>query len=136
MKIILDTNAWCADLRLKSNQYASLFDYLRRTSSSLVILNVVLEEVLGTYERQLREKIGRAASAAAKAQDASAKLDNFLMRSGALVTTQSNSARATVDIPAEQAALKEKLLNPAAGITAIVHDVSTVNVQDVWRRGV
>ena len=136
MKIILDTNAWCADLRLKSNQYASLFDYLRRTSSSLVILNVVLEEVLGTYERQLRDKIGRAASAAAKALDASAKVDNFLMRSGALVATQSSCARATVDIPAEQAALKEKLLNPAPGISAIVHDVSTVNVQDVWRRGI
>jgi predicted nucleic acid-binding protein len=135
MKIILDTNAWCADLRLKSNQYASLFDYLRRTSSSLVILNVVLEEVLGTYERQLREKIGQAETAAAKALDASAKVDNFLMRSATLVATQ-NSVRATVDIPGEQAALKEKLLNPSPGISAVLHDVSAVSVQDVWRRGI
>jgi PIN domain len=135
MKIILDTNTWYENRQWNSNRAASLFDYLKRTSSSLVILSIVLEEVLGTYERQLRQRVEQATNANIRAMNAAAKVDSFLISIPG-GTKRNDIFSQTVDISVEQVALKEKLLNPAPGISAVVYDASKVDIQEVWRRGI
>ena len=57
MIVILDSNSWLEDVHLRSNKFASLFAFLKRTKSSLVIAEIVLEEVLAVYRRRLEQAI-------------------------------------------------------------------------------
>jgi hypothetical protein len=43
MDVILDSNAYPSDIRMESIKFKNLFDYLRRTQSSLVLPRLVRE---------------------------------------------------------------------------------------------
>lgn len=57
MDIILDSNIFRSDLFFKSNDFDVLNDYLKRTDSRFVLLQIVLEEIKGLYRRLLDEEI-------------------------------------------------------------------------------
>jgi len=56
MDIIIDTNIFRKDLKLKDKNYEILLDYLKKTNSNLVMPQIVLEETEGLYRRLLEEK--------------------------------------------------------------------------------
>jgi hypothetical protein len=53
MDVILDSNAYLSDIRMESIKFKNLFDYLRRTKSSLVLPRLVQEEMIAKYRRLL-----------------------------------------------------------------------------------
>ncbi|MBN2412421.1 DUF4935 domain-containing protein [candidate division KSB1 bacterium] len=57
MDIILDTNIFVADYKMLSHRFKILFDYLYRTKSSIIIPQLVLDELEAVYERELKNKI-------------------------------------------------------------------------------
>jgi rRNA-processing protein FCF1 len=56
MDVILDSNQILTDPHMEGDRIQSLFRYLRRTSSSLVIPKIVQDEVLARYIEQLKTK--------------------------------------------------------------------------------
>jgi predicted nucleic acid-binding protein len=54
MNIILDTNILIADYGLKSDKIIRLLDYSKKTGSSIVIPQIVFQELLSNYKRALR----------------------------------------------------------------------------------
>jgi PIN domain-containing protein len=55
MHIILDSNIYSADYRMKGVAFQSLFEYMRRTESQLVLPRVIREEVVADYGRRLKK---------------------------------------------------------------------------------
>lgn len=60
MDIILDTNIFANDIKLKSNDVLLLLDYLDRTKSKILMPLVILEETKGLYNRNIIESISDA----------------------------------------------------------------------------
>lgn len=56
MDIILDSNIFRADILLRSKDFDVLNDFLRKTSSKLLIPQIILDEILGLYKRTLNER--------------------------------------------------------------------------------
>jgi hypothetical protein len=56
MYIVLDTNTLQEDLLLRSKKYDMLVDYGKRTISPIFVPKLVLDELLATYARKLRER--------------------------------------------------------------------------------
>lgn len=56
MNIILDTNILRTDFFLKSKDFEVLFDYIEKTHSNLILLNIVLQEIEKLYDEELIEK--------------------------------------------------------------------------------
>jgi hypothetical protein len=128
MKIILDANIILEDVHLASNRFTSLFVFMRRTNSTLVVPNLVLEEVLGHHERFLREKLE-------KMQRAADDVRRLLINQESTISKTEAIFIRKVDIPAEQRMLKEKLFRPAPGIrTALLEE--SVDIKEVYRRGI
>lgn len=59
MKIIIDTNILREDYLLNSRKFEMLNDFLSKTDYSIIIPQVVREEILSLYERNITEKYGR-----------------------------------------------------------------------------
>lgn len=62
MKVVLDTNIFCRDYRLKGTDFRTFLEALERTEYSLYIPKVVIQEVINKYEEQVeksRRKIER-----------------------------------------------------------------------------
>jgi len=59
IKIVLDTNIFRQDLLMNSTHFNLLFDYSEKTKSPIVVPEVVLEEVIELYKRELQGKITR-----------------------------------------------------------------------------
>jgi len=59
MKIVLDTNIFRQDLLMNSTHFNLLFDYSEKTKSLIVVPEVVFEEVIELYKRELQDKIAR-----------------------------------------------------------------------------
>jgi predicted nucleic acid-binding protein len=57
MDIILDTNIFRNDFFFKSNDFEILKDYLKKTDSSFILPEIILEELKGLYRKTLDEKI-------------------------------------------------------------------------------
>jgi hypothetical protein len=55
MDVILDSNIYISDLTLSKPWFLSLFDYLRRTNSDMVLLEPVREEIFGYFDRKIGE---------------------------------------------------------------------------------
>jgi len=65
MDVIIDSNIIRASNYLRSQKFAAVFDYLHKTRSKLVIPEIVQQEVVASYRRDLREsyeKLQRQAS--------------------------------------------------------------------------
>lgn len=56
MDIILDSNIYRADISLRSKDFDILIDYLHRTNSSLIIPEIILDEIIGLYRRTVMER--------------------------------------------------------------------------------
>ena len=56
MNIILDTNILRTDFFLKSKDFEILFDYIKKTHSNIVLLDIVLQEIEKLYDEELKEK--------------------------------------------------------------------------------
>jgi hypothetical protein len=56
MDIVLDSNIFRSDVSLRSKDFDVLKDYLKKTSSLLIIPQIILDEVKGLYLRLLNER--------------------------------------------------------------------------------
>ena len=56
MDIILDSNIFRSDLQLRSSEYEVILDYLKKTDSSIVLPQIILDEIKGLYARTLSER--------------------------------------------------------------------------------
>lgn len=63
MDVVLDSNIYLSDIRMESIKFKNLFDYLRRTKSTLVLPRLVREETVGKYRYKLDNQSRKAASA-------------------------------------------------------------------------
>ncbi|MEJ6949989.1 PIN domain-containing protein, partial [Natronospora cellulosivora (SeqCode)] len=57
MNIILDTNIFIGNLNMESDNFNILFDYLRKTGSTIILPQIVYQELKAVYKRKLEEKI-------------------------------------------------------------------------------
>jgi hypothetical protein len=128
MKIILDANIFLADVQLRSNRFNSLFVFMRRTGSALVIPNLVLEEILETHQRALNEKVG-------KLQSAADEVRRLLGDQGSVIAKTEKIFSTKVNIPKEIESLRQRLLNPAPGIRVVLAE-EKIDIKDVYRRGI
>ncbi len=122
MDVILDTNVFESDFCMRKNQFANLFDYLRRTDSMLVICKVVWDEVVAHYAERIKGDIDRV-KAAWKELDESR-----------LTSTHE------LDLPnwdSEVGYFQNKLKNPARGVKVTVYDdYSRIDINEIARRGI
>jgi len=125
VNIFLDTNVWLEDKHLTSTGFSSLWAYLKRTGSSIILPNLVLEEVLGVYDRTLVEKCEKAFS-----------VGNDVLKY--LIRQESPKLRfnLNVDRGGETEAFRKRLLEPAQGIKTVQFDDSSVDIREVYRRGI
>jgi PIN domain-containing protein len=125
VNIFLDTNVWLEDKHLTSTGFSSLCAYLKRTGSSIILPNLVLEEVLGKYDRTLLEKCEKAFSAGRDVL-------KYLIRQ------ESPEKRFDLDIDrrGEAEAFRKRLLEPAPGIKTVPCEESKVDIREVYRRGI
>jgi hypothetical protein len=122
MHIILDANIYAADYRMSGVAFQSLFEYMRRTESRLVLPRATREEVVIGYGRQLKRE--------AKAFEEAWKEYRRLDLSDTARFTKPDIRRAMID-------LRRKLMKPTESITPIYIPEITGNLaQEAFMRGV
>ena len=62
MDVVLDANMYLSDPRMEGVAFRSLLDYLRKTQSSLIVPQIVLDEVIARYPERLSAQLKRAIS--------------------------------------------------------------------------
>ncbi len=77
MNIIIDTNIIRKDLKLKSNKFDIIRDYLQKTNSSFILPRIVLLEIEGIYKRLLNEKVNSLKGSAAKINEITFKTQDL-----------------------------------------------------------
>lgn len=125
MNIFLDTNVWLEDKHLTSTGFSSLCAYLKRTGSSIILPNLVLEEVLGVYDRTLLQKCEKTFSAGTDVLKYLIRQESSKLR-----------FKLNVDRGGETEAFRKRLLEPAPGIKTVQCDESSVDIREVYRRGI
>jgi hypothetical protein len=122
MHIILDANIYAADYRMNGVAFQSLFEYMRRTESLLVLPRATREEVVIGYGRQLKRE--------AKVFEEAWKQYRRLDLSDDARFTKPDIRHAMID-------LRRKLMKPAEGVMPIYISEITGNfVQEAFMRGV
>ena len=123
MHIILDSNIYAADYRMKGVAFQSLFEYLRRTESRVVLPRAIREEVVIDYGRRLK--------AGAKAfEDACRKYRHLDLDDHVPVFRTPNGKEAMKD-------LRRKLMKPMDGVVPVfIPEINGAFLQDVFMRGV
>jgi hypothetical protein len=123
MHIILDSNIYAADYRMDGVAFQSLFEYMRRTESKLVLPLVIREEVVVSYGRRLRSE----SKAFADAWYRYRHVDLAISRG----TFQKP------DIKTETKKLMRKLMKPMDGVKPIyIPDIKGPFMQDAFMRGI
>jgi hypothetical protein len=56
MHIVLDANIYAADYKLSGVAFKTLFDYIRRTESKLILPRIIREEVVVGFGRRLKRE--------------------------------------------------------------------------------
>jgi hypothetical protein len=124
MDVILDSNAYLSDIRMESIKFKNLFDYLRRTKSSLVVLRLVREETVGKY-------MARLANQSKKAATAVQELNRLILDKDDQTHFYAPDVRYAVRH------LRAKFRAPAKGISVVYYPETTgVDVSEVFLRGV
>jgi hypothetical protein len=124
MDVILDSNAYLSDIRMESIKFKNLFDYLRRTKSSLVVPRLVREETVAKYKSLLE--------AQTKKTDQAVDQLNRL-----IIDKASRISFSTPEPKYEVRDLRKKFRAPAKGISVRYYpDTSGIDVSDVFLRGV
>jgi hypothetical protein len=57
MDVILDSNILTPNFKMKGAEFVSLYDYLNRTNSYLVIPQIVFQETAANHSRLLKERV-------------------------------------------------------------------------------
>jgi hypothetical protein len=123
MHIILDSNIYAADYRMNGVAFQSLFEYLRRTESRLVLPRVIREEVVIDYGRRLKTGAKAFEEAYRKYHhlDLSSDVLNFRKPDGKYAMTR----------------LRRKLMKPADGVAPIYfHEIKGEFLQEAFMRGI
>ena len=124
MDVMLDSNSYLSDLRMESIGFKNLFDYLRRTKCSLVLPRLVREETVAKY-RHLVDVQGKKTAQAIK------ELNRLIVNKNSQIHFSPPKS-----IYAARA-LRDKFREvEKAGVVHYYDDVSGVDVNDVFLRGV
>ena len=123
MDVVLDANMYLSDPRMEGVAFRSLLDYLRKTQSSLIVPQIVLDEVIARYPERLSAQLKRAISEVGS-------LRHLMLGSSVAKIPEVDPAR-------EARALKRKLLKPSKHVRAItLKNFADISPEDVARRGV
>jgi hypothetical protein len=121
MDIILDSNIYLSDVRLKSNRFANFFDYVRRTRSSVILPGLVRDEVVQKHSQKLAAQLSRV-------EKEVRELQRYTMKD---VTFHPPYPKG------ETNDLKALLRRPSQGIrTKFVAGTDGVDLNEVVRRGI
>jgi len=123
MHIILDSNIYAADYRMGGVSFRTLFEYMRRTRSRLVLPHVIREEVVYCYARRLESE----SKAFEKAWNKYRLLD--------LGTDRGTFQEP--DIRRKMTELRRKLMKPTDGIKPLyVREFKGAFLEEAFMRGV
>jgi hypothetical protein len=123
MHIILDSNIYAADYRMNGVAFQSLFEYMRRTESRLVLPRVIREEVVIDYGRRLK-------TGAKAFEDACRKYHHLDLESDVLNFRKPDGKYA-------MKRLRRKLMKPADGVVPIYfHEITGDFLQEAFMRGI
>src|ERR1700687_2504169 len=123
MHIVLDSNIYAADYRMNGVAFQSLFEYLRRTESRLVLPRVVREEVVIDYGRRLK-------TGAKAFEEAYRKYRHLDLKSDV-------EAFRKPDGKYEMTRLRRKLMKPGDGVVPIYfHEITGEFLQEAFMRGI
>lgn len=56
MDIVLDSNIFRSDFLMNSMRFQLVFDYLKKTNSEIIVPQIVYQEIIALYERELKER--------------------------------------------------------------------------------
>jgi hypothetical protein len=127
MDVILDSNVLTPNFRMRGAEFRSLYDYLNRTDSYLVIPQIVLQETLANYSRLLRERITVARRA--------------LEQLKGIVFETRIPVELGIDIPRQSELLRQRLcpsedgVNQASRIKTLT-EYPIATVEQVMKRGI
>jgi hypothetical protein len=123
MHIVLDSNIYAADYRMNGVAFQSLFEYLRRTESRLVLPNAIREEVVIDYGRRLK--------AGAKAFEDAWRKYHHLDLHGDFRDFEKPDGKYAMT------RLRRHLMNPTEGIKPIyVPEITGTFLHEAFMRGV
>jgi PIN domain len=123
MDIILDSNVYVSDYRMEGVNFRSLFDYLKKTQSNLVLFRIVREEVIAEFARDLEEQ--------------AAKTETTWEAYRRLHFPKKLSPFRKPDVKAQQKELRARLMKPPASVKLRYQkDTSKILVYEVFRRGI
>ena len=123
MRIILDSNVYVADFRMEGIAFSNLFDFIRKTRSTLVLPRIVREEVVHRYIERFTAQVRETGK--------SWKLFRYLMLDHDPAEFQKP------DLKYQVRELRKRLRTPVKGV-AIQYcpDVSGVDINEVAIRGI
>jgi hypothetical protein len=123
MDIILDSNVYISDFRMEHIPFKNLFDYLRRTRSSLVLLGIVKKEVLAHFARMVKKSF----------KEANEFWDPYRL----LHFPQMLPKLTKPDVEDQKRQLDAKLMRPSDGFAVRYYDdTSRIPVEEIYLRGV
>jgi hypothetical protein len=121
--IILDSNIYASDYRMKGLAFQALFDYMRKTASRLVLPRIIREEVVSDYGRRLKRE-----------SKAIAELWN---RYRHLNLDRDPGKFRDPDVPYKMKTLRRMMMKPSEGVKPIyVSETENVSIDEVFMRGV
>ncbi|MCK4427636.1 MAG: DUF4935 domain-containing protein [candidate division Zixibacteria bacterium] len=80
MDIVVDTNVLWGDYFCRSSRMQSLFDFLKREKSALIIPRVVYEELLNLFEHDLQDRLKKLTGAQGKLKQILSKPEDIVLR--------------------------------------------------------
>jgi hypothetical protein len=123
MDVVLDANIYLSDPRMEGVAFRSLLDYLRKTQSTLIIPQIVFDEIIARYPELL----------SAQWRKAFKEVHSFRR----LMLGSRVAEIPEVDLARAVRVLKKKLLKPFKHVTSIkLGNFDDIDPKDVARRGV
>jgi PIN domain len=125
MDVILDSNAYLSDARMESIRFKNLFDYLRRTKSSLVVPHLVREETVARYRHMLE-------SQTKKTEQAVDSLNRLIIDPDSRIHIHSPLAKYEIRD------LRKKFRAPSKGVAVRYYypETECVDIADIYLRGI
>jgi hypothetical protein len=123
MDIILDANIYAGDYKFSGVAFKTLFDYIRRTESRLVLPRIIREEVVCSFGRRLKRE--------------SKNFFEAHRRYNLVDIDDRQSQFRKPDIQRAMTRLRRKLMKPSENIRPLyVPEIIGVSVEEVFMRGV
>jgi len=123
MRIILDSNIYIADFRMQGVAFSTLFDFIRKTKSTLVLPRIVREEVVHQYTERF----------VAQVRDVAKAWKSFRY----LVLYSDPGGFHKPELKYQIRELRKRLRAPAKGIAVeYFQDVPGVDINEVAIRGI